>query len=874
MTVCYHIRVMLHALYQIIIMPVHLLLETVFAIVYRLANDAGFSIIIVSLVVNLLVLPLYLRADDVRKQEREKTKQMEPVIRHIKKTFRGNEQYMMLSTYYRQMHYTPLQSLRGTFSLLLQVPFFIAAYRFLSGLSLLSGASYFGISDLARPDRLLMPGGMALNLLPLLMTLLNVVSTLIYTKGAPLKEKLQAYGLAALFLVLLYDSPAGLVLYWTCNQVFSIAKNIVMGLIPGRPAASAPDCGRAENKPHGVRQQIQYSPANHAAVFSAAALCLTLLTGALIPSAVIADSPLEFLNLQTLVSPVHHITGAACIAAGCFLLWGGIIYILSGPGTKTLLSVLYSALAPVLLVHYFAFPKSPGVLSTELTYEETPAYLPSSVLISILLSVALAALAFLAVKRAGRLTATFFCVIAVALLAMTLVNGNGIRRETAPFIATGQNAAREADGITPILSFSKTGRNVVVIMLDRAIGGYIPYLMQEKPGLHAQFDGFTYYPNTISHGAYTVFGAPALFGGYEYTVTEMNKRDTEPLVKKHNEALRVMPVLFSEEGFDVTVCDPPFANYKWIPDLSIYDDHPDIRSYNTDGAYTYTISASFESARAELLTRNFFCYGLFRTAPLFARTFLYDEGVYHACGESATVPEAFLNAYSVLKNLIPLSETVGTEHDTFLMFQNCTTHEPVILQTPEYEPVPDPEQDGFFRARLTLPDGSFMRTETEWQLSHYHVNMAALLRVGKWLDWMREEGIYDNTRIIIASDHGRFLGQFDNMLVDEHLDVESVNALLMVKDFGAAGGLKTDPAFMTTADVPHLATRGVLSSAVNPFTGNPLDGTEGKKEPQPVTTSDNWRTTAHPENTFDTSDGHWYTVHDNIFEKKNWTRAD
>ena len=118
------------------------------------------------------------------------------------------------------------------------------------------------------------------------------------------------------------------------------------------------------------------------------------------------------------------------------------------------------------------------------------------------------------------------------------------------------------------------------------------------------------------------------------------------------------------------------------------------------------------------------------------------------------------------------------------------------------------------------------------------------------------------------------LKQFDNLLVDEELDVESVNALLMVKDFDASAALATDRTFMTTADVPALATKEILSATKNPFTGNPLDGTAIKKEGQLVTTSDHWRTTAHPWNTFDTSDGHWYTVHDNIFDQKNWTRVE
>ena len=49
-------------------------------------------------------------------------------------------------------------------------------------------------------------------------------------------------------------------------------------------------------------------------------------------------------------------------------------------------------------------------------------------------------------------------------------------------------------------SLDKKGKNVIVIMMDRAIGEFFPYLLQEKPELQEQFAGFTYYPNTITYG--------------------------------------------------------------------------------------------------------------------------------------------------------------------------------------------------------------------------------------------------------------------------------------------------------------------------------------------------------------------------------------
>jgi len=60
------------------------------------------------------------------------------------------------------------------------------------------------------------------------MTVINLVSGTIYTKGLSIKEKVQLFGMALIFLVLLYNSPSGLVFYWTINNLFSLIKNIYL----------------------------------------------------------------------------------------------------------------------------------------------------------------------------------------------------------------------------------------------------------------------------------------------------------------------------------------------------------------------------------------------------------------------------------------------------------------------------------------------------------------------------------------------------------------------------------------------------------------------------------------------------------------------
>lgn len=59
------------------------------------------------------------------------------------------------------------------------------------------------------------------------MTVINIFSGISYSKQSSFHEKIQIYGLALVFLFLLYNSPSGLVIYWICNNLFSFAKNIV-----------------------------------------------------------------------------------------------------------------------------------------------------------------------------------------------------------------------------------------------------------------------------------------------------------------------------------------------------------------------------------------------------------------------------------------------------------------------------------------------------------------------------------------------------------------------------------------------------------------------------------------------------------------------
>lgn len=866
---------MLSLLFDIVVQPIIYVIELAFSLLYQLTQSPGASIVGVSVVVNLLCLPLYKMADDAQARERSKQASMARWVEHIKRHFTGDEQYMILSAYYDQQGYKPVQALVGSLPLLLQIPFFMAAYTYLSNLDLLDGASFLFLRDLGAPDALLSVGGITINLLPVLMTALNCASTAVYTRGLALRDKLQAYLLAVLFLVLLYDSPSGLVFYWTCNQLFSLGKNVVMKLLPQRSEEGTQRLEQPEPTVH--------EPSVVASFFLGAAL-LSALLGLLVPTAVIGDSPTEFVSVYAYVDPMSYVVHSLCVWSGLLVLWLGTYFLLSSPRGRRVMALVVWCLCGVALVDYFVYPLEFGNLSAGLAFDDSVAYGMASMLGNLAVLAAVCVGLVLVWRHARAAVNPALLIVLVGVLALSVPNIMGIRSEVDDLMASEKDKTADfvaEDGsIKPLFSLSRTGKNVVFLFLDRSLAGQVPYIMDEKPELKQQLDGFVYYPNTVSFGRTTNFGAPAVYGGYEYTPTAMNLRSDESLQSKHNEALLVLPTLFNDAGYTTTVVNSPYAgDYKWVSNMSLYDQLPGVSAYDV----SYTVGNPYAALACEeynmpvtdagvaISNHKLFFYDLLRVVPDFLRAAVYDDGSYHDTSLSNPPRPSLISEWATLHYLPELTRVVENG-DTFLQLGNCTPHQDGLLQLPNYDLAHNVTTEVDPHGERTL-DGTTMLLDTKTRLAHYHVNAATLLQLGSWFDWMREQGVYDNTRIVLVSDHGRDLYQFPGLSYDEYLDVQMVNPLLMVKDFNAHG-FTTSNEFMTNADAPVMAVEGVIADAKNPATGEPLTSDQKNARDQVVTASNLYRVGENNGNVFDTSDSPWYSVHDNIFDLDNWKRLD
>ncbi len=195
-------------------------------------NNVVLSIVLLSICVKILIAPLFKIANKWQKKVNEQHSILQPRLDEIKLNYKGEEQTKQTLALYRELGISPLYSLKSLLSAAIQIPFFFAAYHMLSEHIALSNISFLWINDLSRPDQIAtLPFnipfiGNAVNLLPFVMTSITFASSWIHkdhSLSVLLQKKQQnnLYLMAGVFFILLYTSPAGMVIYWTMNNALA-----------------------------------------------------------------------------------------------------------------------------------------------------------------------------------------------------------------------------------------------------------------------------------------------------------------------------------------------------------------------------------------------------------------------------------------------------------------------------------------------------------------------------------------------------------------------------------------------------------------------------------------------------------------------------
>jgi len=195
----------------------------------------GMAVVILSVLVGLLMRPLNTIADRLQNEVQQIEAHLEPLLSEIKKNHKGQQQSEKILALYKEEGVHPLYSLKSLMGVFVVIPVFIGAFDMLAENIHLAGECFLWIKDLSHPDAFaalpfsLPFFGSQLNLLPFIMTGFSFIASKLHHHPAmsASQQRKQSRNLVMMslgFLILFYTFPAGMVLYWTTNNLISVVK--------------------------------------------------------------------------------------------------------------------------------------------------------------------------------------------------------------------------------------------------------------------------------------------------------------------------------------------------------------------------------------------------------------------------------------------------------------------------------------------------------------------------------------------------------------------------------------------------------------------------------------------------------------------------
>ncbi len=185
----------------------------------------GYALAIIAITVIIKVLFWPLTQASTRSMKRMSA--LQPQMKAIQEKFKDDPTKMnrKMMEFMKEHKVNPMG---GCLPMLVQIPVFFGFYRMIQNAVELRGASFLWVCDLSSPDTIfVIPGlGFPVNPLPLLMgvTMLWQAQMTPMSPGMdPMQQKLMKY-MPLIFLFMLYNFSAGLTLYWTVQNLLTIAQ--------------------------------------------------------------------------------------------------------------------------------------------------------------------------------------------------------------------------------------------------------------------------------------------------------------------------------------------------------------------------------------------------------------------------------------------------------------------------------------------------------------------------------------------------------------------------------------------------------------------------------------------------------------------------
>jgi YidC/Oxa1 family membrane protein insertase len=185
---------------------------------YGLTNNYGWAIIIMTVIIQILVLPLTLKSF----RAMAGMKKIQPIMKEIQTKYKNDPKRLQVEmmNLYKTHKVNPLG---GCLPMLLQLPIFWALFQTLRNAYELRYSPWIlWVKDLSASDSLFYMGPISFNMLPLIMGLIMFLQQKMTTATSDPTQRKMMYMMPIIFTVMFWGFPSGLVLYWLTNSIVSI----------------------------------------------------------------------------------------------------------------------------------------------------------------------------------------------------------------------------------------------------------------------------------------------------------------------------------------------------------------------------------------------------------------------------------------------------------------------------------------------------------------------------------------------------------------------------------------------------------------------------------------------------------------------------
>ena len=199
---------------------------------YGWFGNWGWAIVAMTIVVRLLIWPLYLKSYRSMKA----MSSLQPEMQKLKEKYPDDQQKvsMEMMRLYKEYGISPFG---GCLPMFLQIPIFFAFFYVLQTAAEFRGAPFLGwVTDLSQMDTVctltILGWDLPINILPVVMAISMIVQmSMTPQAGDPMQQRIMKF-MPVVFFLFCYTYPSALALYWTTTNIISIIQTIIIRRMP------------------------------------------------------------------------------------------------------------------------------------------------------------------------------------------------------------------------------------------------------------------------------------------------------------------------------------------------------------------------------------------------------------------------------------------------------------------------------------------------------------------------------------------------------------------------------------------------------------------------------------------------------------------